>query len=372
MKIFWLSEGNSPYDTRFLKKLVERGHNPLFLSYRTGEIRKVDGVKKIHVPLLGGWSDRRRYHLLKRIFILKHLRKVIKKFKPDVLHSGYIRFHGYYGALSGFHPTLAMPWGSDVLIRPDKSEYDMKIVRYTLQRADMITCDCELVKKRIMEISGCSTEKVVVFPWGIDHSVFHPSESGKKIRKKLGWQNNKILIMTRNFRPIYGHDIFLKALPKIIAQQPETRVVFVGSGPLKKLCVNKIEQYGLKDHVHFADKVNDEEMGEYLNASDIYVTTSYSDGTSACMLEAMACGLPVIVSNAPAYYEWVEDGINGIIVPKGDSKALAESLIGLLLNPQLCNEMGKRNLEITRKRADWEKNFDTLEEIYMTMKKQHA
>ncbi len=372
MKILWVSEGDSPYDIRFLEKLVERGHELLFLSYKSGDIVKFDGVKTIHVPLLGGWSDRRRYHWLKRIYILRHLRKVIREFKPHILHSGYIRFHGYYGALSGFHPTLSMPWGSDILIRPDKSEYDMMMVLHTLQHADMITCDCELVKNRIIEIVGCPPEKIIVFPWGVNHGCFHPSDSGKKIRQKLRWQNKKILIMTRSFRPIYGHDVFISALPDIINHCPETRVIFVGSGPLKELYGNKIEQLGLKDSVFFAGKVHDEKMAEYLNASDIYVTTSHSDGTSASMLEAMACGLPVIVSDAAAYFEWVEDGINGYIMPRGNSKALAERLIELLKDPTLPRKMGKRNLQIAQERADWEKNIDILEEIYMTLRKRYA
>ena len=113
-------------------------------------------------------------------------------------------------------------------------------------------------------------------------------------------------------------------------------------------CENKIEELGLKDHVYFAGKVNDEKMAECLNAADIYITTSQSDGTSASMLEAMACGLPVIVSNAPAYYEWVEDGVNGFIVPRGDSEALTKHLCVLLSNQKLCSKMGQRNLQIAR------------------------
>lgn len=374
MKILWLSEGDSPYDSRFLKKLVDRGHKPLFLSYGSGDIGKVDGVKTIHLPILRGLGDRRRYHWIKRIAILRHLRKVIREFKPHILHSGYIRFHGYYGALSGFHPTLSMPWGSDILIRPDKSEYDMRMVRYTLQRADMITCDCGIVKKRIMEISGCSSEKVVVFPWGIDLSTFYPFDSGEGIRKKLGWENNKILIMTRDFRPIYGHDVFINSLPDIIARQPEIRVVFVGSGPLKKSCEDKIAELGLINHVYFAGKVNDMEMAEYLNAADIYITTSHSDGTSACMLEAMACGLPVIVSDAPAYHEWVEDGVNGYIVPRSNSQVLLQRILDILDKPQIRHEMSRRNILIAQSRADFEHNISILESIYgrlILKKEQH-
>lgn len=125
-----------------------------------------------------------------------------------------------------------------------------------------------------------------------------------------------------------------------------------------------MQELGLVDIVYFAGMLDDRGMAQYLNATDIYMTTSLSDGTSACMLEAMACGLPVIVSDAPAYFEWVEDGINGYIVPRRNSTVLAERLIALLQDPVQCRKMGQRNLQIARERADWERNSDVFEGIY--------
>jgi glycosyltransferase involved in cell wall biosynthesis len=364
MRILWLSDGNSPYDTRFLKKLVERGHEPLFLSYFHGDIVKIDEVKSIHLPFLGKWRDRSGFRRLARICIIKHLRNTIRKFKPDILHSGYIRFHGYYGALSGFHPTLSMPWGSDVLIRPDKSEYDLRLVRYTFQHADMITCDCEVVKNRIIELAGCLPEKIIIFPWGVDLTNYRPVDGPSVIRERLGWQKNDVLIMNRQFEPVYGIEYFLDALPIVVQTCPQVRVLMIGKGSLEKKLRSMVKELGLADFVCFVGRVDDQSMAQYLNAADIYVTTSLSDGTSACMLEAMACELPVVVSDAPAYFEWVKDGINGYIVPRGNSKVLAERLIELLQDPTRRREMGQRNLQIAKERADWERNFDVLEGIY--------
>ena len=108
-------------------------------------------------------------------------------------------------------------------------------------------------------------------------------------------------------------------------------------------------------------------MAEYYNASDIYVSTSLSDGTSVAMLEAMACGLPVVVSDVPSNYEWIDNGINGYIITRKDSSVLAERIIKLLNNENLQQEMGQRNLQIAKERADWEKNFDILEGIYQNL-----
>ena len=316
------------------------------------------------MPFLGSFANRRHCHLLTRICIVNHLRYVIRKFKPHILHSCYIRFHGYYGALSGFHPTLSMPWGSDVLIRPDVTEYDMRIVRNTLRHADMITCDCELVKNRIMERSGCPSEKVVVFSQGIDLKNYRPVEGTSVGRERLGWMGNYILSMNRSFEPIYGIEFFLEALPTIFQACPNARVLMIGKGSLEGKFKSMVQEMKLSDKVYFMGVVDDKTMTQCLNAADIYVTTALSDGTSASMLEAMACGLPVVVSDAPSYFEWVQEGINGYIVTRKNSIALAERLIELLQNPSRCREMGRCNLQIAQERGDQERNFDVLEGIY--------
>jgi glycosyltransferase involved in cell wall biosynthesis len=376
-KILYVSEGYNVYDRRFLEKMIERGHEPIFVSYLQGEIVSVKGVKTIHKPFafwmrFGRLGGPLHFPQFRRALIVQHLCEVIRKGRPDVLHTGYIREHGYYGALTGFHPVLSMPWGSDVLVRPDKTVWDAKIVRFTLQKADMITCDCELVKNRIIELTGCLPNKIVVFPWGVDLTNYRPIKGPSVIRERLGWQEKSVLIMNRQFEPIYGIEYFLDALPIIIRACAEVKVLLIGKGSLEDKLKSMVKELGVADYVYFAGTVDDQDMAQCLNAADIYVTTSLSDGTSACMMEAMACELPVIVSDAPAYFEWVEDGINGYIVPRRNFTVLAERLIELLQNPMKRKKMGQHNLQIARERADWERNFDVLEGIYEVLVRDRA
>jgi len=371
MKIAYLSRGNSVYDRRFLEKMVERGHEPYFISYYPCERVAVNGVKSFHF-------DYTSMHYFRRFLSLQtalHLKKLLNQIQPDVLHTGWVQDHGFIGALSGFRPTLSMPFGSDILINPDLSRSFRWITRFTLRRADMITCDCELVKNKIIELSGYPTEKIIVFPWGVDLNVFRPLNGTSRVRERLGWKDKKILIMTRSFAiPLYGHEYFINALPVILREVPDGRVILVGSGQLLDQYSARVIKMGLQDKVYFAGWVDEVQMSEYLNAADIYVTTSLSDGTSCSLLEAMACGLPVVVSDAPSYYEWVEDGINGFIVPRKNSDYLAERLIQILADRSLRERMGKENLKIAQKRADWGKNFDILEEIYkeLTCRSKHS
>ncbi|MBI4317901.1 MAG: glycosyltransferase family 4 protein [Chloroflexi bacterium] len=365
MKIAYLSEGNNVYDRRFLEKMVARGHKPYLISYSAGDTVRVDGVEVLHYDLAVVPGLQRFQHRPATCRLVAwHLKRVLARIAPDVLHTGYIQQHGYYGALTGFHPTLSMPWGSDVLIRPEKWLVHRQMAEYTLKQADMITCDCQLVKTRIVDLAGCSPEKVVTFPWGIDLSIFKPLHGPSRVRERLGWQDKEILIQTRQFMPVYGIEVFLDALPAIVSERPQVRVILVGSGPLEQDYRTRLERSALTHHVHFAGHVDEAAMAEYLNAADLYVTTALSDGTSASMLEAMACELPVVVSDAPAYFEWVEEGINGLIVSRGNSKELATAISDLLSKPELRRKMAELNLRIARERADWDQNFDKLEMIY--------
>ncbi|MFN8487848.1 MAG: glycosyltransferase family 4 protein [Caldilineaceae bacterium] len=376
MKIAYLAEGYNVHDRRFLEKLVERGHEPYLISYHTSELLQVDGVKTLDFTKTFDFSfhadhvPRRRYLQFWRMG--RHLARVLETLQPDILHTGYLRWHGFIGALANFPRTLSMPWGSDVLIEPQHSHFTALAAKVSLRRAQWITCDCELVKQRIIELAHCSPEKIVVFPWGINLQTFQPRPEGQAIRRRLGWEQNDVLIMTRNFMPVYGIEYFLQALPEIIKQQPQTRVILIGTGPLEATFREQLQADGLTDYVHFTGRVNEQEMAAYLSAADVYVTTALSDGTSVSMLEAMACGLPLIVSDAPAYDEWITHGVNGMRAKRADVSSIQAAILTLLKNPSLRKRMGEINLGIARDKADWEANFTKLEQIYADLMKIHT
>ena len=258
-----------------------------------------------------------------------------------------------------------MPWGSEILVTPQNESYlTGKQIIWTIKKADMITCDAEHVKKEIIKLSGYSENKIIVFPQGIDLKKFNPRANGSKIRNKLGWQNSKILIMTRSFKSIYGIEYFLRTIPNIIKENPETRIILCGDGPLENSFKSFVSENKLTDYVYFAGFVKNEELPTYYAASDIYVSTSLSDGTSNSLLEAMACGLPVVVTDLPAIKEWAKDGYNGLLVPPKDSHQVYEKINLLLNDDDLIKKFGRRSYEIAKNKADWDKNFKKLEKIY--------
>jgi glycosyltransferase involved in cell wall biosynthesis len=296
-------------------------------------------------------------------------KRIVNEIDPDIVHSGYLQSYGFYSAFAGYHPILSMPWGSDMLIDPKRSRVLREIARFALSQADMITCDCELVKKEILKLVNFPQEKIVVFPWGIDLSLFNPLVGDGRVRKKLGWENKFVVIHDRTFSEVYGVRYLIEAIPMVIKEAPNTRFLLCGRGPLENEIKEIVKNYDLSSYVHFAGNIENSELPKYLNSADVYVSCSLSDGSSVSLLEAMGCGLPVVVSDSPAMLEWVCEGKNGFVVPRRDSQKVSARIVQLSKDEMLRKEFSKENLIIAKSRADWEKNLDILENIYRTLKK---
>jgi len=374
MKIAYLSFGESPHDVRFLSKMVEWGHNPFLISYYGKNLVSIEGVHILKFDYQNLYKTSQfvsslcQYQFAKKILafqIGQHLKKLLKKLNVDILHTNFIQYEGFCGALSGFHPVVSVPWGSDILINPRLSKLDRLITKYTLKKADKIVCDCEIMKNTILKLTGLSKDAVDVFPFGINLKVFYPSQEARRTtREKLNWQDKKILLMNRNFKEVYGIEYFIKALPYIIKKFPDTKVILLGGGPDKDKYVRMIMELKLSDVVFLPGFVNEKEMARYLNAADVYISIPSSDGTSVSLLEAMACRLPVVVSDLLANREWVEDGVNGFIVPIQNSRALTNAISNLFADEKTRKDFADKNLRIARERADWDKNYEKLDIIY--------
>ncbi len=369
MKICYLSSILTIHDARILQKLLDHEYDTTLVSYSPeeipGKISTIEGLKILH------FKSSRLISYQKFLFFAKrnHFRKVLQTLNPDILHSGYVWKDGFLAALSGFSPHLLMPWGTDVLLQPDQSLLCRLIVQYTLRKADAIYCDAETVKKKILRLASVGENKIIVFPQlGVDFSLFKPDQTLRALyRKRLELGNSKVIIMTREFKVVYGIEYFIRALPKIVKAEPSIRVLLAGQGPQENQLKKLITGLNLENYVRFLGFIKNEELPGYLNAADIYVSTSLSDGTPLSLLEAMSCGLPVVVSDVESVLEWVQDGVNGFVVPRKDTEILPEKTLKIAYDSLLAQKMGKRNIELAQEKVDIEKNFQKLATVYSKM-----
>jgi len=388
IKICYLSSVLTVHDYRFLAELAKRNFDVYLVTYFDGEIpgdiRSLDKVTIIH--------RRPKYfhRIQKYLFAAKaaDFRGILKRIRPDILQGGWVWKDGFLAALSGFHPFLLMPWGSDILEHTRSTKrWPLSrlvwpvcrwIVKYTIKRADRVVCDCEKVKDRVMELAGYPEDKVDIFRWGIDLDKFKLGDGVSEIRREAGWESNKVLISTRLFYGEYEIERLIEALPLIIESEPSVRVILAGEGPEEDRLRRMVKDKNLEGFVRFVGKIPNPEMPDYLNAADIYVSSTGTDGTSISLLEAFACGLPAVASEASGQVsgnnEWIQDGVNGFLALAKDTEKFsentekfAEKIITLLRNPDMRKKMGDRNLQIAKDRANWRKNFNELERTYIRL-----
>jgi glycosyltransferase involved in cell wall biosynthesis len=361
MKVLYVSSNGGIHDYRFLKKLVN-DYEVLFLHYASNEIiEEIDGLKNLQII-----SKRPAFKSFPLISETNHFKKVISEFKPDIVHSGYVWQVGILPSLVDFHPHLSMPWGSDILIEPDSSFLKKKIVKKVMIQCDHIQCDAEFVKKKIISDYKISPDKITVFPWGIDLTLFKKTDKYES-RKKLHIDNNKfVFIYNRHLEQVYGVHDLIEAFKIFSKDKDDVMLLMLSEGSLKNLVVKQIAENKLDLKINLIGKISNNELPNFLNSADIYVSSSLSDGTSLSLLEAMACGLGLIVTDVPAIKEWVNEK-NGIIVKRKNPEEIANAMQKYYDNRDLISEHGNMNTVIATERADWDKNFNKLKEIYTRM-----
>ena len=363
MKVLYVSSNGGIHDYRFLKKLAE-DYEVLFLHYASGEI--IDEIDKLnHLQII---SKKPAFRSLPLISERGHFKKVLSEFKPDIIHSGYVWQVGILAAGSGFHPHLSMPWGSDILIEPDKSFFKKRLVRKVMESCDHIQCDAEFVKQKIISDYGKNQKDITVFPWGIDLELFSRKDRSEA-RRQLNLDAGKfIIIFNRHFEPVYGVSCLLEAFAKFSEGKSDVEMLMLSEGSGKTEALRYITEKGLDDKIRILGRVPNKDLPLLLSASDIYVSPSLSDGTSLSLLEAMACGTGLVVTDVPAIKEWVT-AENGIMAPRGDSRMLAEAMEKYYRSRELVELHGERNTVIAAERANWDKNYLKLKEIYAKLLK---
>ena len=281
MKICYVSAGVL-HDKVFLDKYRERGMEAHVIVLGQDKIEHTAGFTVYY--FLSDWA---RYLLKKFPRALRYpvfaveavkdyflLKKILRETKPDMLQGTHVQSMGFLCALTGYRPFLLAPYGSDVLMNPQLKRLYRIIARYTLKRADAIVCNSESMKQAVLNLVDYPPEKITVFPWGIYHDQFNPDVDGSEIRKRLGWENKEIIIMTRYFTWVYGIEYFLESIPTIIKSDPDARIIMCGDGPLGEKFRNYVRREGLGEYVHFAGRVPNTELPRYLAAADIYVSCS--------------------------------------------------------------------------------------------------
>lgn len=355
MRVLYFTEGDSPHDQRFLRALAETSHQVFVLRQKFSIAETPAGITAVNWPdgqpdwsHWPGWENGKQ-----------QLTDIIEHIKPDLVHAGPVQGPAFLTALVGFHPLVTMSWGSDLLFHAQRSPWMQYATKCTLASTDVFFGDCQAVTNTATRY-GLASEKIVLFPWGVDLDHFSPLKDGNGkdgLREKLGWKENFVILCNRSWAPIYGVDVLARAFIKAAQENARLRLLLVGDGPLS----DEIHEIlaPVKRRVHLSGRVPNEALPGIYRSADLFVSPSHCDGSSISLLEAMACGCPVLVSDIPSNLEWVTPQVVGDVFRDGDVDDLKEKLLQMVNDPKL-SQYGQQSRKLAEQRANWQENFQKL------------
>jgi len=359
MRILYFSKDYCPHDHRFLSALADSGHQVYYLRLERGPRQTEDrpvpsGIEQI--PWSGGLRPAR---LVDGPRLLLELHRILRRIQPDVVHAGPIQSCALLAALAGAHPLLVMSWGFDLMKDVDRGFLWRWATKYVLKRADWFISDCQATLARALEF-GLSSGRTTVFPWGVDLGHFLPQPR----REQPGCSTGFTLFCNRSWEPNYGVDVLAKAFVQVARQRPDVRLLLLGGGSQERLLKDILSSGGVAERVEFGGQVRHADLPHFYRMADLYISPSHVDGSSVSLMEALACGLPCLVSDIPANREWVTDAENGWLFPDGNVEALAAHILQAIDKRDVLNKMGLAGRQLAEARADWKKNFQILLSVY--------
>ncbi len=364
MRVIYFSKDYTPHDHRILSALGETDHEVYFLrlqqSQRILEDRALPGSIGT-IDWIGGTEAN---PALEEPKYAADLKRVIDDIRPDLIHAGPVQSCAYLTALINFTPLLTMSWGYDIL-RDAQEGNGRVIAEFTLSRSSLLACDCEAVASAAQTL-GMPRDKMVIFPWGVDLNHYSPG-SAEELRAKLGWQDAFIILSTRELRPIYGVDILVEGFIQAAKLRPDLRLLILHEGILREDLQRRLREENLEHRAHFVGRVGFDRLPAYYRAADLYLSASRSDGSSISLLEAMASGLPALVSNIPGNCEWVELEKAGWWFEDGQPHSLAKAIEIALQDEALLKTYGENARKIAVLRANWSVNFQILVDAYQSL-----
>jgi glycosyltransferase involved in cell wall biosynthesis len=368
-RILYFTRDYTTHDHRFLTALAKTSHQAFYLRLEQRGHSLEDRSLPPEVELVKWAGGQAPARLRDGPALLLDLKRVIRRVKPDLIQTGPVQTAALLSVLSGFRPVVSMSWGYDLLIDAERSPVWRWATRFTLQHSAALVCDCETIRHKAIGY-GMDSQHILAFPWGVDLKHYTPltgfGEPEPAIQQlSQGWGPDAFLLLsTRSWEPIYGVDLLARAFVLAAQQRPELRLLMLGNGSLAPRLRQIFIQGQVTDRVYTPGQVGQADLPRFYRAADLYVSTSHSDGTSISLLEAMACGKPVLLSDIPGNREWVTPGEQGWWFKDGDLRSLTEAILQAVESRQQLPEMGQAARQLVELRADWERNFPKLFEAY--------
>jgi len=267
------------------------------------------------------------------LLLIWRLRRIIREEQPDIVH-----LHSRRGAdlLGGIAARLAGV--KAVLTRRVDNPEPRSVARWKYRLYDRVITISGGIRQVLLS-EGVDPELLVCVRSAVSPDAYSDYCDRVWFRQAFGLAGDEtVLSVIAQLIPRKGHRVLLQALPGLFADFPELRVIFFGQGPLENKLRRLLKETGLGEKVILAGFRTD--LPQILPCLDLVVHPALMEGLGIALLQAAGAGVPIVAVNAGGMPEVVRDGINGLLVPPGDSAALAAAIRQLLLDRPLMQRMG--------------------------------
>jgi glycosyltransferase involved in cell wall biosynthesis len=226
-------------------------------------------------------------------------------------------------------------------------------------------CVSDAVRDSLIRQYRLPARKMLTIHNGVSAAEFTPNRSsGMAVRTKLGiGRDELVLTCIARLSAEKGLDVLLKALSQLLHRNLSCKLIIIGEGYLRADLMKQIAELSLSENV-FLEGFH-EDVRPYLCAADVFVLTSYLEGLPFSILEAMACGLPCVATNAGGISEAVTHNLNGLIVTPGSAEEVAQALSRLLTQPQERTRMGNASRSRVLKEFDMEASMAEIKRVIL-------
>ncbi|MBA2264114.1 MAG: glycosyltransferase, partial [Chloroflexi bacterium] len=295
------------------------------------------------------------------------LARLLRTLEPDVVHAHYVRRWGWQAARAGVHPLVVTPWGSDLLRTPWWGLRTRFWNRFALRSADLITVSSEGMRRAAVN-AGARAKRVELVNHGVDTTRFSP---GPPRATMVEADDAPIIVSPRTVRPLYRQEVVVDAVAAITSSERRPLLVMSarGADPATLTAVReRAAARGIGDRLRILDDVAHDELPDLFRLADVVVSVPDTDSLPLTVLEAMACGTPVVVSDLPAVTPVIgplDPLATELVVGVGDVGATAVALDrALRLTDAERARLGRALRAFVIRTADYDTNMTRMEALY--------
>lgn len=309
--------------------------------------------------IAGAWRD------------LRTLRTTVEQFRPDIVFLQTLQYPSYlaYG-LSRSTPILITFWNGDVTYYAKWTGLEMlvkrRLVVHGIKRAAAITVNSRTAFEKCLEHGAKAGQVHLIRYPGADLSRFKPG-SRDAASRKIKTDSEKVVLCPRGLGSFFNSDVIIEAAAQVISKIPSTLFLFisgVGGQAEWERHVTRAKELGIADNLRWDGQVAWEDMPGYYQCADVMVSIKTNDSMPNCMIEAMACGVPVVMSDTPQNREWVDDGTNGFLCPpRAPAECAAKILQVLRDSGDLAQRFSVINLDRVASEANSVVNSERIKQL---------